>query len=376
MGSWNETCVLTRTPIVVGDDVMAWTTVSGPTYREPAGGGFKTALLFGLPYLAKYDDYGGVESPELAQVPEFLTRALGQSGLYREHQVKRSFGASNWWLASSPRTFWGLEHEMKHFFYDECNVHADSEDSYDDLAQARSTAAFRMCQAALVELGKAMAVTEFKTNESLLQAQLFELVSQHFGASRAWPVLHHLRRRGLTAHTGVLMMHRTAYATLVQDFSKKKVYYYGERSRESLRDHLARELDSYCEQMAALDVQAAKEAQDEDALVHYKRDSVGRKFRTLGPLTSPWQTPEAALTGHFWGGASCTDILQVWPREQVLDTLVFQWARGYLRLDLMPPSSGSQNEEVLAHQHMHQAVYQQFRKEGRLKSDFLGCLSR
>lgn len=370
MGSWNETCALTRTPITVQDPVMVWTTVVGPSYREPAGGGFKTALLLGLPYRAQYDDYGGAANAQLPGVHGLLTQALEASGLYREHRVSRTFSEGPLWVARSARALWGLEHEMKHLFYAANEVAAGSESSYDPLAQARSSASYKQCQQALEALGEALDKAVLQTADTLFQQQCFDLVAQHFGAQQAWPALHQLRKRGLFAHQVPLFMHESAYSALVAEFSKRKVGRLGERARSTLRDWLAQQLDEYCEAVVGLDTPG----QEEYGLEGLRLEQLSRKFRALRPLTGPWQATEAPLCGHFWGGATAQDILSVWPREQVLDALVFQWARSYLRLDLMPASCGTQNEEVRAHWVMHQAVYKQLRTEGRLKSDFSGSV--
>ncbi len=140
MGCWNETCVLTRAPIHYGASVVALNTVHGPQYREPAGGGFKTTLLFGLPFKGKYDDYGGIDNLERPELAEFADRAFDKAGLYRAHTTKRSFGmTAHRLVAAHPDTLWGLETPMKHLFYGELGVTMRDTDSYDKGAQERIT---------------------------------------------------------------------------------------------------------------------------------------------------------------------------------------------------------------------------------------------
>lgn len=61
MGSWNETCALTRLPIVPGDPVVKFHTVSVPTacFKSIHELG-SVPLMLGLFSRGKYDDYGDV----------------------------------------------------------------------------------------------------------------------------------------------------------------------------------------------------------------------------------------------------------------------------------------------------------------------------
>ncbi len=388
MGCWNETCVLTRTPIHYGADVVSLTTVQGPNYREPAGGGYKTALLFGLPLAGKYDDYGGIEELTNPELATFSDEAFRKAGMYREHVSTLSYGSKESRLiAAHPKILWGLEHSMKHFFYEECGVVPGQEDSYDEAASARSSAAFKRCEQALVKLGKALKAAELPSSSTELTKHLFALVQDAFGPSQAWGVWDYLRRNGLFANRGLLLMHRSAYDALVKEFSKHKVYYYGSKERQTLRSFLAAQLDEfvsrheaerakYAAMFAKHPVEMAELMNDEDDLVERMTGSLGRQSHYLKPLTSPWMTTENPLSGHFWGGATVQEVADTWPREALLDALVFQWGRHYLRLELTQPSSGSQNEEVVLHQKVHQAVYRDLRAKGKLKSDFSGCLHR
>lgn len=383
MGCWNETCVLTRTPITCGKDVVALSTVLGPQYKEPSGGGFKTSLLFGLPLKGQYDDYGGVEDHEQPTLVEFENAAFLKAGVYREHVGKKSYGMETHRLiASHPKILWGLEHSMKHLFYGMLGVSPSDADSYDEKARAKTLEAFKRCQTALETLGKALRTAEFAEDETKLMDQLFALVTSAFGEPQAWAAWDYLKSHGLFASRGVLMMHRSAYDAVVKEFSQHKVYYYGEKGRKSLRTFLAQELENFVpayeaeqEKLRALYAKIPGYEDDED-LLNGRLSRLTRKSAYMGPLTQPWMTPEAPLTGHYWGGATVREVVETYPHEDLLDALVFQWARHYLRIELTPPSCGSQNEEVRLHQKMHQAVYRDLRAHGRLKSDFSGCLHR
>lgn len=382
----NETCVLTRTPIGYGKDVMALTTVQGPQYKEAGGGGFKTSLLFGLPLKGKYDDYGGVERHEQPALVDFENAAFLKAGVYREHISKKSYGRqAHRLVACHPKILWGLERSMKHLFYGMLKVRPAEADSYDEAARAKTLDAFKRCESALVSLGKALRSAQLAEAEDDLMEQLFGLVEVAFGPEQAWAAWHYLKSHGLFAHRGVLMMHRSAYDAVVKQFSKHKVYYYGDKGRTPLRTFLAEQLDDFVpayeeerlkwERMYASVPGASADGEDESPLSGML-DRLGKKNAHLAPISLPWMTPEAPLTGHYWGGASVKEVVDTFPREELLDALVFQWARHYLRIDLTPPSSGSQNEEVLLHQKMHQAVYRQLRADGKLKTDFSGCLHR
>lgn len=390
MGCWNETCVLTRTPIEFGASVVALGIVIGPPYREPAGGGFNNSLFFGLPYKGKYDDYGGVEELERPDQSDFALQAFAASGMYRKHRLVKSYGSSSSrWIASSRDVFWGLEHELIHLFYDEAGVRASDVGSYDKDAHNRTAMARQMCDQALKAFGDALSTAQLPEPETEQEAALLELVSQAFGRSRAWAALHVLRRKGLFAKRHHLLMRREAYDAVVADFGQRIVAVRSSSTRAPMREvfasMLAEWITTYKSEVKRLtemfgEVDAPRPDADELKLAESRKRnqriilSMAPKGRYMRPLTSPWEKPEAPLVGHFWGGASLDDILGAHLEGDILDYFVFQWARSYLRIDLLPPASGSQCRESVLHHAMMQATYDRLRADGGLRCDFDGTI--
>ena len=87
MGCWNETCVLTRTPITAGAPVVVLQVITGLHYM--ASESYKTSLLLGLPMQGRYDDYGGVEDLEQPNLEDLAQQAFLGSGLYRTVPLER-----------------------------------------------------------------------------------------------------------------------------------------------------------------------------------------------------------------------------------------------------------------------------------------------
>ena len=63
MGSFNQSCIVTNTPIQPGDRVMVGFCLSNPNLVHSQGGA-RHDLLFGLPVEGVYDDYGEASIPQ------------------------------------------------------------------------------------------------------------------------------------------------------------------------------------------------------------------------------------------------------------------------------------------------------------------------
>lgn len=100
MGSWNETCMVTNLPILVGDPVVAQVIVASRFNESPAANTSYphdrfTAL--GYPFRAEYDDYGGVRNiPDdiytrdtLAYIRERLVERPQGENQYHDHEVRK-----------------------------------------------------------------------------------------------------------------------------------------------------------------------------------------------------------------------------------------------------------------------------------------------
>ena len=384
MGCWNETCVLTGLPIHHGAPVVALTAVYGPQYKIGGGTTLKTDLLFGVPQVGAYDDYGGIEdlaNPEVAALHE---KAFAGAGYYKKHDLKLSYGSpETWWLAAHADTLWGLTSDIKGIYYPELGVRLSDERSYDEAARAKTSEAHKRADEALAKLGTALGAATFEGQLEDAQNKLFAIFEDVFGKELAWPAWNAIRSEGLYASRGELFMHQTAYQAMVQEFGKRKVGYYNDSKRYALRDYIASQLDDFLasfpvdyKEVADMFSGLKDESSDFEKQKRILRYTASRKYSILAPITSMWMAPELPIIGHFWGGASLDEIMAVVPRDTLIDYFVFQWARHYLRKDFTKPGGGSQNGEVVLPHKIFQATMKMLRTEKRARTDFYGTLHR
>jgi hypothetical protein len=179
-------------------------------------------------------------------------------------------------------------------------------------------------------------------------------------------------------------MHQSAYHALVQDFGQRTVGYYGEKTRFKLRYYIAEELDEwlsvfpaeFAQHMAPRDTPTDMRVALDQRNRVIRLASSGQDCSRLAPLTQLWRAPNVPLVGHYWGGATVEEILLAAPKESIIDYLVFQWARHYLRIDIAKPGSGSQNHEVALPSKIFAATLAMLRKKKFSKRDFDGTLFR
>lgn len=379
MGSWNETCALTRLPIRAGMPVVALTTVAGPDYEAHVSSGLKTDLLFGFPLKGVYDDYGGIEQLANPALNALHETAFAETGYYRRHRFTEYGSAASHWIASDPDTLWSCDKHIKPLYYPGVLKRPSEADDMAPAIREKSLACFRLAQEAIKQLGTRLSTATFPEKNG--RDHVFGLIEEVFGTDRAWGAWEVLRRHGLFASQETLLMHEAAYASMVTTFGNNKVNYYQDKKRYALREFLAKQLDEF------LDAFTAKYAEADslgallskgDERVRRKKTlefmHLGREYAYLKPMTQLWMAPELPLIGHVWGGASLKAITAAVPREEILDYLVFQWARYYLRLDFVKPPAGSQNDEARLPASLFSATVVAMKAQDYFRHDFEGTL--
>lgn len=387
MGCWNETCALTRTPISAGADVVVLTAINGP--RHKTSGSFATSLLFGLPIQGKYDDYGGVEDLVKPAQLELINKAFEASGFYRQVSGTRSYGGGeSRFIASSKDTLWGMSHELKHLFYDDCSATMADASSLSHEAHEKLAPAYKRCDEALANLGAELGKAEFGPSLDDVNQGILDLVAKHFGEHRKWAAFYALRNNGLFASQSLIFMHKVAYDALVQEMGQRKVYYYGDKARTPMREFLKERLTAwkskFKEQLAQATerekrfAEAGLKSEDEDRIsaLLYRMLLSSSKDDYLMPMSTMWMAPEVPLIGHFWGGATLDEVEAHFTEDELLDFFVFQWARSYLRTDFQPASSGSQNTETALLDKTMRATMKALKADGNSGVDFYGCIHR
>lgn len=385
MGCWNETCALTRLPIRYGAPVVALTTVYGPDFRGISGSTSKNDLLFGLPLIGTYDDYGGVESLKTPELDALHEKAFEAAGYFKKFATKTSYGSMDvQWLAAHEDTLWSLSHRIKPLFFAELGVTMAEAESHDEAARAKTSEAFKRADEALKQLGAQLGATTFSEEKEKAYSELFAIFENVFGKGCAWPAYHAIIDHGLFASRGQILMHQSAYQAVVSEFGQRKVGYYTSQSRSKMRDFLSEQLDEwaagFADEYKKLE-QLWGDPEDSSLSEQERRKKTfrfanNRRYSIMNPLTSMWMSPELPLIGHFWGGAMPEEILAVVPKDDIVDYLVFQWARHYLRIDLQKPGSGSQNEEVVLPNKVFKATMKALREDKFVKTDFDGTLYR
>jgi hypothetical protein len=125
MGCWNGTCGLTNLPIFVGDEVYVFPVLERPTLGDRPSFCYTTALYTPslLPFVAKYNDYGGGEDEggialELTMnaIQDILVEMEEGENPYHDIPIKKAdFG---------PHLFWEATHEGRlfHKHYKNCGI--------------------------------------------------------------------------------------------------------------------------------------------------------------------------------------------------------------------------------------------------------------
>ena len=244
MGCWNETCVLTRMPIAAGMPVVVLTQVNGMKYRNNDA---MQALLFGMPLIGEYDDYGGVEALSDPAQLAFQKAAFLKSGFYKKFLSDR--GSVQ--VAASADTLWGLTHDMQHFFYAEHGVTPSSLKEYDEESSARRDAAYQAIDQTLKTLGEKLSILSPENLEGSVQDEVFKLVSEVFGPDKAWLAYEYMASNGLYASTSQIFMHQAAYDAMVTEFGARELRYHKENAAFTVREYISNLLDKCVEDYKA-----------------------------------------------------------------------------------------------------------------------------
>lgn len=385
MGSWNETCVLSRTPICASDKVRVLTVFSTLDGRGGYSGA-ATATPLGFPFLAQYDDYGGWETPAAGQVAliELVEKARDKNPFYRKVVTKRRhLGTHEYYVANSREAFFPAEMPLKVLYNHQLGIRL-SDDEHAEPTRAKSAQAYAMAKGALDVLGELMK-QPFPEGDAEFTQDVFDRVEAAFGPEKAW-MAWHLLQKSLFIRPRLIFMHEASYQAVVQEWGGRVVTLSkraGERM--SIREFLNMQLTEFI----AAYRKAAEEATrvlrgladagvSEEDLAWYRQGSnrlfVTDTARYLVPMGAPWLSSELPLLSHFWDAVSLDDILNAIAPDDMLDFLVFQWARHYIRFDFMPQASGSQNAEVVLLHKANKAAVDLLMKQNRYRTDFMNSV--
>lgn len=346
MGSWNDSCAITRQPIWAGQPVVALRVVRGPKFFGRAG---VDVALFGFIERGEYDDYGGIENLRNEPVAEFNEKALRASPLYQTVVVKGSSGDSVMKVARGAAIDM-LEDSLRPLFMPK-GSRPSVMDSHAPEDQDVTMTAFRAARAALKQLGAKLDIATYREGtRNEVRDQVFDIVREVFGDDKAWAAWDALRRNGLFAIDRPLLIHESAWRAVVDAFGKRRATC--GKLRMPARALMDRLLQQYRERLV--------EQGPSGQLSRFKQRPLsvsGGQFEMLAPLTYPWGVSDMPiLSAHVWGGATTEEVLEAVPHNELLDLLVFQWAAGFMRTPLVVAESGSQNCEAALLDGAHKAV--------------------
>lgn len=402
MGCWNATCSLTHLPIMPGQDVVELTAATGGASYKTSSMSLSTPLLFGLPQKGTYDDYGGTENYSNESYREFQQKALEENGFYRSLRLKASYGStSEIWLACHSQTLWSCTEDIAPLFrhldgvtlpYLHKNKYSSSEQ--DSLRYKKVTESLSKLGRSLdKEFPAGLDVSENDFNERL--QSVFESC---FGEPNAYLAYSLLKNKGLTTGFTPLLMHKSAYDSLVARFGKNKLHLRDSTAKQpTVRQFLSDTLDEFLSKISegekkSLEIQEKlrEASKDKEMTEEEKEDleqtldylscrlfgvelSTGR-FAYLKALSIPWGSTETLISSNFWGARTVSQVMEVYPREDLLDFFVFQWAIHSLRVPFKAYQGGSQQREVLLPANMFKDTLIKIKEDGYLRSDFYGHL--
>ncbi len=364
MGSFNQICLLTRTPITSGDKVVVWQQIDGPWFRcrnEGLGDG----LLFGLPQRASYDDYGGADNYENEALCKLHERAWAAQSLYRAHRVSGSYEKSTLFIASSAQTM-SRTRQLAPLFYgmEELNPLDVFEDGYEDAFKAKRARAEERASNALKNIGERLGQADLPVDKARCLAACFHTVQEEVGPALAWPVWEVLSKGELFARESLCMMRAEAYDSAIDMIGNSIVSKYGvKNSSMTYRESLVQRWDAWEEKRADI---LAKGSSSIVQSMRLRNDA-------LMPLGQPWAVEERPIEAFFWNTIDYDALMAEVGRELFLDAIVFAMASSYMRAPMVAQSGGGQHSDWKLHAHVMNSVYRHVRNEdGRLRRDWHG----
>lgn len=364
MGSFNQICLLTRTPITYGDKVVVWKQIDGPWFRR-RNEGLEDGLLFGLPQRALYDDYGGAEKYENEALENLHERAWAAQTLYRAHPVTGSHNESTLFIASSAQTM-SRTHDLAPLFYgmEELNPLDVFDDVYEEAFTQKKSRATERASNALKNIGERLGKADLPEDKAQCLAACFHVVQEEVGPALAWAVWEILSKGEMFARERLCMMRAEAYDSAIGMIGNSMVSKYGvKNSSMTYRESLVQRWDAW----------EAKRR----GMVGSKTNSLilGLRLRddTLMPMGQPWEVEERPIEAFFWNTIDYDTLVAEVGKDLFLDAMIFSTVSSYMRVPMVAQSGGGQHSDWKLHAHIMNSVYRHVRKEdGRLRRDWFG----
>lgn len=361
MGSFNQTCLLTRSPITYGDDVVVWNSVEGPWAHHDQEQG-EHSLLFGLPQRAQYDDYGGAEDYRNSALEALHQRAWEQQTLYKRHTLDLGYGTHDVYVACSAETM-SRVHDIEALFYDgeELTPLSVFEEGYDAVYLAKKGRAQERARQALETIGQRIGAASLPTEKAAFQAAVFQIVADVVGHALAWPLWAIISKGELFATQHLCMVRAEAYDYVVDTIGSSMVSKYQvANTKQSYRQRMEQRWLAWEEKHKHNLATAKNNPMRQMALAD----------ATLTPMARPWGVEGLPITSFFWNALEYDEVVSTAGRDLFLDMFVFMKGLAYLRSPLAHNPGGGQTSDWKLHAGLMKAVHKKARGEGPLRRDW------
>lgn len=370
MGSYNNCCVLTRTPIAYGDEAVIFTCF--PTLDGQAPHNLhKTATLLGLPFVGEYDDYGVFTEYANQALVDLTNQVINDNPFYRRVTFTKSYGgSSSVLLANSVEAYFSAESKISSFYA----TPEDPKASFDDRNKAIS-ARYEAAKKSLTTLVAELQNIQSGMSEERFDAAVSAAYDTAFGAN-ADLARSHLANITQT-YSDIICMHKVAYDVIVKEWGSRV------QNRKGVKQTVRALVTAEFEELKSKHLSPSKSytlyyndfiesgISPEKAKFAAKAMTRGSdtNFDFIKPISSPWLVSNIPLSSHFWDAVDVADVLAIVPESDIIDYFVFSWARNYIAMDFVPNPGLGQCEEVKLLDVANKAVFRMLREQGRIKRD-------
>ena len=321
MGSFNQRCILTHSPIGYNDKVyMGQTLTNVPARGERL---VPHEVQFGLPMRASYDDYGNANITSDLQY-EFHEAAWEQQNYFKP--LTSTDSRDNFYIAADERALDFLDYGVARLLGDPAtygaprNPHGISEERQQAHVQANQ---------GLKELGRRLAQTDTTKINAL--EQVYQHVRDVFDDTHAIAVWNYLRHHGMLVERKHWMINEAAFKEVVALGNDKLV-----GSKKTLREKIAAQLE--------------KEFSRTPSKFDYLFDRGPEALTIWGNKETTW------VKKMFLGGLDDQTALAVYGFEHILDVQVFYQTINLFHISLTHFDGAGQDYAWKQWQRVQQAV--------------------
>lgn len=315
MGSWNETCALTRLPILHGDPVVKFHTISVPSICYDSIHEMGTApLMLGLFSRGTYADYGDIElaTDALTVNNELWCKdALDSNEFWRAIPIEGAPDAPKLIPLESQQILYGLTRAF--------DLLGAPEESYADYSKWLNAActAYTEENKRWADASPSGQPQPLATVQSALHRHGMLAFQDRWMIAKSW-----MHAQGmLMANAGHILVHGDAFDTMVR------------AARSNGRE-----------------TKWAQDWTDWQTLDNEFKDlGINRGWTRLGamewiPLSKPYRTNKAPISSHYWHTLEASDALQKISMEDLVQYNAFKTGLCSTRVNLEAGHPGGQDK--------------------------------